>query len=146
MKTLIILFLRFALILLFVAAGAAKFAGVTESVSLFEALGMEPGGRYLVGFLEWMAAFLLLLPFTITTGALLGWGILSGALLAHFTKVGFSGLMMPITVAALIGWLGCALLLFLRRDQVGFIRQMFDCEKEKALTGKSPRDRDVGPQ
>ena len=126
MKTAATLLLRLGLALLFGVAGTAKFAGLPEPVSLFQSLGMEPGGRYLIGFLELLAAFLLLLPFSITSGALLGWGILSGALLAHFTKVGATGPMMPVTSAAAFGWLGCALLLFLRRDQIGFIRQMFD--------------------
>lgn len=126
-----ILFLRLLLVLVFAGAGIAKFKGAEISTPLFESLGMEPGGRYLIGFLELLTALLLLVPFSVTSGALLGWGILSGALLAHLTKLGLSGDMLPMTATALSGWLACIALIFLRRDQIPFIRHMFDCHKDR---------------
>lgn len=127
---LISIFLRIGLAGLFAAAAFGKFSGMDDSVSLFESLGMEPAGRYLIGSLEALAAFLILLPLTVTTGALLGWGIMSGALLAHFTKVGVTGPMLPLTLSAVTAWVASLLLLFLRRDQIGFIQHMFDCGKK----------------
>ena len=131
LKSVSIFFLRVLLIFVFAGAGIAKFKGLEISTPLFQALGMEPGGRYFIGFLELLTALLLLLPFTVTSGALLGWGILSGALLAHLTKVGVGGDMLPMTTAALSGWLACGALIFLRRDQITFIRHMFDCQRDR---------------
>jgi len=124
------IFLRIGLAGLFVAAAFGKFSGMDDSVRLFQSLGMEPVGRYLIGALEALAALLILFPLTVTTGALLGWGIMSGALLAHFTKVGVTGPMLPLTLSAFTAWVASLVLLFLRRDQIGFIKHMFDCEKE----------------
>ncbi|MGC9452930.1 MAG: DoxX family membrane protein [Oceanipulchritudo sp.] len=127
---LITIALRIGLAGLFAAAAFGKFKGMDDSVSLFESLGMEPAGRYLIGSLEALAALLILFPLTVTTGALLGWGIMSGALLAHFTKIGIAGPMLPLTLSAFTAWVASLALLFLRRDQIGFIKHMFDCGKE----------------
>lgn len=65
-----------------------KFTASPESVYIFTALGVEPWGRIGTGILELVASVLLLVPFTSTTGALLGAGIMAGALLAHITRLG----------------------------------------------------------
>ncbi len=117
--------LQFALALLLAGAAAGKFLGLPPSPDLFTALGMEPSGRFLIGALELLAAALLLLPLTACLGALLAWGLLSGALLAHFTRVGLGGDWLPLSLAAITGWLAACLLLFLLRHRVGFLRAMF---------------------
>ena len=110
------------------ASAVAKLAGNAESIMIFENLGMEPGGRYLIAILELAAALLLLIPFSVNWGAILAWGVMSGALIAHLTKLGLAGTMLPMTLAAAFNWCGSAAILFLRRDQTEFIRCMFERE------------------
>jgi uncharacterized membrane protein YphA (DoxX/SURF4 family) len=65
-----------------------KFTGAPESVYIFSTLGAEPVGRIASGVIELIAAILLLIPRTAGWGAVLGLGVMSGALLAHLTKLG----------------------------------------------------------
>lgn len=67
-----------------------KFTGHPDSVDLFTALGAEPLGRYLVGTLELVASILLLIPKTTKYGALVTLGIMTGAIMSHFTKIGIA--------------------------------------------------------
>jgi len=114
------------------ASAVAKLAGHAESIMIFENLGMEPGGRHLIAILELVAALLLLIPFSVNWGAILAWGVMTGALIAHLTKLGLAGAMLPMTLAAAFNWCGSAAILFLRRHQTEFVRCMFERE-----TGKS---------
>ena len=57
--------------------------------SLFTELGMEPGGRLMIGILELIAGVGLLHPMSAALASFLATGILSGALLAHSTRLGF---------------------------------------------------------
>jgi uncharacterized membrane protein YphA (DoxX/SURF4 family) len=113
------------------ASAIAKLIGNAESIMLFSNLGMEPGGRYLIAVLEMIAALLLLVPFSATWGAILAWGVMTGALIAHFTKLGMVGTMLPMTLAAAFNWCASAAIIFLRRHQTEFIRCMFDCDSGK---------------
>ncbi|MEM9081437.1 MAG: DoxX family protein [Verrucomicrobiota bacterium] len=67
-----------------------KFTGAPESIHIFSTLGIEPWGRYASGIAELIAAVLLLLPNRSLTalGSLLSLGVISGAILAHLTKLG----------------------------------------------------------
>jgi len=65
-----------------------KFSGAEESRYIFSTIGMEPWGRYLVGFSELVAVILLLLPRTAWLGGLLGLGVIAGALFFHLTILG----------------------------------------------------------
>ena len=60
-----------------------KFTGHKQSVDLFTTLGVEPWGRIMIGILELIASVLLLIPLTRAWGALLGVGLMSGAMTAH---------------------------------------------------------------
>ena len=111
------------------ASAVAKLAGHAESIMIFENLGMEPGGRYLIAILELGAALLLLIPFSVNWGAILAWGVMAGALIAHLTKLGLAGAMLPMTLAATFNWCGSTAILFLRRHQTEFIRCMFERDK-----------------
>jgi len=108
------------------ASAVSKFLGNPEAIRIFSALGMEPGGRFLIGGLEGLAALLLLLPFGVPWGAMLGWGLMSGAVIAHLTEIGISGMLMPMSLAAAFNWCACSAILAIRRDQVDFIRRMFE--------------------
>lgn len=65
-----------------------KFSAHPESVELFTKLGVEPWGRVGTGILELIAGILLLVPTTVFFGALLGIGLMSGAILSHLTIIG----------------------------------------------------------
>jgi uncharacterized membrane protein YphA (DoxX/SURF4 family) len=96
-----------------------KFTAQEESVSLFTALGMEPWGRIGTGVVELIASILLLIPASTVFGAILGIGLMSGALFFHFTKLGinFGGDSLLFSYA-LIVWICCFLLLLLHKQKI----------------------------
>lgn len=65
-----------------------KFTGAQESVYIFTKLGIEPWGRIGSGVGELIAVILLLIPSTVTIGAILSLGVISGAIMSHLTKLG----------------------------------------------------------
>jgi len=65
-----------------------KFTGAQESVYIFTKLGIEPWGRIGSGVVELIAVILLLIPSTVTIGAILSLGTISIAILSHLTKLG----------------------------------------------------------
>jgi uncharacterized membrane protein YphA (DoxX/SURF4 family) len=65
-----------------------KFTAHPDSVYIFSKVGLEPFGRIFIGILELVAAILILIPKTIWLGALLTFGIISGAVLMHLTILG----------------------------------------------------------
>lgn len=119
--------LQIAVALVLGVSAAAKLTAHPESVAVFQTLGMEPGGRYLIALLELAAAALLLIPFSIPWGAILAWGVMSGALIAHLSKLGVAGSMLPMTLGAAFNWCASAAILFFRRHQIEFVRSMFAC-------------------
>lgn len=103
-----------------------KFTGHQDSVEIFSALDMEPGGRILIGILELVSAILLLVPGTVVYGAILAWGIMSGAIIGHCTKIGFEGDLLSLFLLGLVVWVCAAALLVLHRDQLPFLRHMLE--------------------
>lgn len=103
-----------------------KFTGAPESVYIFSALGLEPYGRIGSGIAELIASILLLIPSTAVFGALLGVGIMGGAIVSHLFKLGIEvqndgG---QLFVYALIVLICCSLLLFFNRIQLlNFIKR-----------------------
>jgi uncharacterized membrane protein YphA (DoxX/SURF4 family) len=65
-----------------------KFTAAPESVYIFTTLGMEPWGRIGIGIMELIAAVLILVPRTTAFGALLGIGLMGGAIFFHLSKLG----------------------------------------------------------
>lgn len=65
-----------------------KFTGAPESIYIFEQVGMEPWGRYGSGIAELVASILILWPKTVGLGALMGLGVISGAIFFHLTSLG----------------------------------------------------------
>lgn len=96
-----------------------KFTGHEQSVQLFTALGMEPWGRIGTGIFELVASVLILYPRTTGYGALLGLGLMSGAIFFHLTKLGleFGGDYVLFTYA-LITFVCCLLLAIYYRQQL----------------------------
>ncbi|MEX0331247.1 MAG: DoxX family protein [Puniceicoccaceae bacterium] len=103
-----------------------KFTGAPESVAIFTQLGLEPHGRIGIGIAELIASVLLLLPATVALGALLGTGLMAGALMSHLTELGFAGEMLSLSLLALLVFVCCVAVLFLHRKEVPWIGQFLD--------------------
>lgn len=105
-----------------------KFTGAEESVYIFAKLGIEPWGRIGSGVVELIAVILLLIPSTVTIGAILSLGAIGVAILSHLTKLGIvvinsdgasdGGLLFAL---ALIVFVGSAIILILHRREVPVI-------------------------
>jgi len=102
-----------------------KFTAQEESVQLFTALGMEPWGRIGTGVLELVASILLLIPRTTLAGALLGAGLMSGAIFFHLTKLGinFGGDALLFSYAVIV-FIACAILVLLHRKDIPRLLQL----------------------
>ncbi len=109
-----------------------KFTGAPEPIYIFTTLGAEPYGRWLAGISELVAVVLLLWPAMAGAGALLGMGVMSGALLAHLTTklgievLGDGGLLFYLGVGV---WVACAVIVLIRIHQLlgqaNVLRQRF---------------------
>ena len=102
-----------------------KFSGAKESVYIFSTLGLEPWGRIGSGIIELVASILLLIPGTVTVGALLSLGVISGAILSHLSKLGIAlpavgdhGELFALAVAVFVCSLG---VLVLHRQELPWI-------------------------
>lgn len=96
-----------------------KFTGAEESVYIFSTLGLEPWGRIGSGIVELIAAVMLLIPRTITLGAIIAFGTITGAILSHLTRLGIvvrddGGLLFALALIVFTGSL--AILLIHRRE------------------------------
>jgi len=104
-----------------------KFTGAEESKFIFSTLGLEPVGRIGSGVAELITAVLLLIPATAWLGAILGLGVMAGAIGAHLTKLGIvvqddGGLLFALAVVVL----GCsAVVLWLHRHAVPIVGAKF---------------------
>jgi len=96
-----------------------KFTAHPQSVKLFTELGMEPWGRIGTGIFELIASVLILYPRTTGYGALLGMGLMAGALFFHLTKLGivWDGDAV-LFIYALTAFLCCGILVLFYRKQL----------------------------
>lgn len=97
-----------------------KFTGAEESVYIFSTLGAEPWGRIGSGVVELVASILLLIPSTITLGALLAMGSMAGAIASHLTFLGIDvkgdgGLLFALAITVFVA---CGVVLFIRRAHI----------------------------
>jgi len=97
-----------------------KFSASKESAYIFTAIGLEPIGRIGIGILELITAILLLIPKSSWFGALLGIGLMLGALSFHITKLGIvvmndNGLLFTYALIVLIC---CAVIAYLNKDEI----------------------------
>lgn len=104
-----------------------KFTGHPESVELFTKLGVEPWGRIGTGVIELIAGVLLLLPATAWIGALVGTGLMAGAILSHLTVIGIEskGDGGELFMLAWIVLVCCLVTLWLYRDRVSSMIRTF---------------------
>jgi uncharacterized membrane protein YphA (DoxX/SURF4 family) len=93
-----------------------KFTAQPESIHIFTEVGkvmgawMEPWGRILTGVAELIASILLFVPFMSRLGALMGVGLMIGAIYFHLTILGIEvqgdgGKLFYLAVATLIACL-----------------------------------------
>ena len=97
-----------------------KFTAAPESVYIFSQLGMEPFGRVGLGVVELIVALLLIWPRTSLIGAILGLGVISGAIFSHLFVLGIEvqddgGTLFALAVAVFVL---CAISLFLQKDKL----------------------------
>ena len=97
-----------------------KFSGAEESVFIFEKLGLEPYGRIGLGVIELITAILILTPRTTLIGAILGTGILVGAVFSHIFVLGIEvqndgGGLFALAVIALVC---CLILFFAKKSEI----------------------------
>jgi len=115
--------LQLCIIALFAPAAYSKLTSHEASIALFTELGMEPTGRYVIGFLEAVACALLLMPNTAVHGAILSLGIMIGAVIAHFSKIGFNDMFAYFAIILVI----CSsAIIYLRRKQIKSIARMLN--------------------
>lgn len=101
-----------------------KFTGAEESRYIFSKLGLEPWGRIGFGVVELIAVVLLLIPRTAPLGALLSLGVISSAIVSHFTKLGLvvrgdGGLLFALAITVFVS--SALILMFRRRELVSLL-------------------------
>lgn len=96
-----------------------KFSGHPESVALFTKLGVEPWGRIGTGIIELIASVLLLVPATVFVGALLGVGLMAGAIASHLLVIGIEskGDGGQLFILAIVVLISCLVILLLHKTQ-----------------------------
>lgn len=97
-----------------------KFTANPESVYIFSTLGIEPWGRIATGIAELISAALLIFNRTRLLGAIMGIGIMAGAIVSHLFILGFvimqdGGLLFAL---ALITFICCAILVWSNRKNL----------------------------
>ena len=115
-----------------------KFTGAPETVALFEVLGAEPFGRYAAGLMELAAVVLMLIPRTAWLGSAISFAAITGAIGAHFTRLGISidpaalgkPALEPLAGPSLFGmavfvFAASSAVLVIRRRQVPVVGRMF---------------------
>jgi uncharacterized membrane protein YphA (DoxX/SURF4 family) len=108
-----------------------KFTGAEESKYIFTALGAEPWGRIGSGIMELIASILILIPRTTAWGALLGLGIMGGAILSHLAILGVAvkngdgtsdgGLLF---IYAVLVFISCLFLVWVHRKSIPVLNKL----------------------
>ena len=103
-----------------------KFSASDESVYIFSALHAEPWGRIGSGMLELIASILILVPRTTAWGALLGLGLMGGAILSHLFVLGLvvkddGGLLF---IYALLVFISCLYLVWIYRKSLPVLNKI----------------------
>jgi putative oxidoreductase len=102
-----------------------KFTGAKESIYIFSTVGMEPWGRIGSGVVELIASIMLVIPATVTVGAIIALVTISGAIFFHLTKLGIAlpavndrGELFALAVVVFVVSLA---ILFIRRTEIPVI-------------------------
>lgn len=103
-----------------------KFTAQPESVFIFSSIGLEPWGRIGTGVAELLASILILYPRTSWFGALMGIGIMAGAIVTHLFLLGIEvmGDGGQLFFMALITTICCAFVVYQEKATIfGFIKK-----------------------
>ncbi|MBW4360220.1 DoxX family protein [Flavobacterium taihuense] len=97
-----------------------KFTAAEESVYIFSTLGIEPYGRIGSGVAELIAAILILIPRTTLLGALLGAGVMLGAIFSHLFVLGIEvkNDRGELFILAIITFLCCLALIYWNKSKM----------------------------
>lgn len=107
-----------------------KFTGHTESVAIFTDIGMEPKGRILIGVIELVACLLMLRNASAHYGALLGACVMGGAVVGHFTQIGWEGGRGQLGLMAVLVFVFCSIVLYIRRADLPLIKSALEESKQ----------------
>jgi len=121
----IILILRIVVAIILIQTLRFKFTAHTDSVYIFETVGLEPYGRIGIGILELIAGILLLIPKTVWAGATLTLGIIGGAIIMHLTQLGIEikGDGGILFYTAIITFVLSAIILYSQRKHIPINRK-----------------------
>ena len=102
-----------------------KFTGAKESIYIFSTVGMKPWGRIGSGVVELIASVMLVIPATVTVGAIISLVTISGAIFFHLTKLGIAlpavndrGELFALAVVVFVVSLA---ILFIRRTEIPLV-------------------------
>ena len=97
-----------------------KFTASEESVYIFQTVGLEPVGRLSVGIAELVASILLLVTSVAWIGALVGFGLMIGAIASHLLVLGIEvqGDGGRLFVYALIVFICCLYVLAVNKQKL----------------------------
>lgn len=93
-----------------------KFSAHPDSVFIFSQHGLEPYGRIGLGIIELITGILLMFRRTSLFGAILGLGIILGAIFSHLFEVQNDG--GKLFLLALVVFIACGLSLFFQKKEL----------------------------
>jgi len=104
-----------------------KFTAHPESVYIFSTLGIEPWGRISSGIVELVASVLIFIPRFRGLGALIGLGVISGAIVSHLTILGIevNGDGGQLFYYALIVFTGSGIVFWWRKQEIPILGKFF---------------------
>ena len=119
-STIMIWFLRILVAVILLQTLYFKFSGADESIYIFTSVGMEPYGRIGSGIAELIASILIVYPRTTWIGALIGMGVMIGAIASHLLVLGIvvqndGGALF---ILALITFICCSILVYLNKNKL----------------------------
>ncbi len=117
--------LKFFPVILFFTSGFSHVTGDSDSVYIFELLGVEPVGRYVIGTIELLAGFLMIMPGRSLEAGIVGSVLASGILIIHLTVLGIDlggddGYRFVLGLILLVASLG---LVFIHRTELSGLPQ-----------------------
>ena len=126
MKKVTLWLLQIAAALILLQASLFKFTAHPDSVQVFTELNMEPAGRMVIGICELIAGLLLLMPTGAVYGAVLGSGVMLGAIIGHITVLGFDGPRLWMSLLAVAVLMLCFAIIVIRRTDLPILKHMFE--------------------
>lgn len=118
---------RIAAAVIFLQTLYFKFSAHPDSIHIFTTIGMEPWGRIGIGVMELITAILLILPRTAGFGAVMGLGVISGAIFFHLTSLGIevNGDGGKVFYLAIAVFVLCLIAAIIHRKEIPIIGKIF---------------------